>query len=69
VNGIKVCPILLAGSNEPVGPSFFEESSCADASILHERIKWFNARYGCWGEGCEWYENGCPAHPGKRIRE
>jgi len=59
---VRACPILLAGA-EPVANSFFEESTCADESVLEERIKLFNERYGCKGDMCEWYGRGCPAHP------
>lgn len=48
----KICPILMAGTMISniyrVGPK--------EHHLFYESVR-------CMGEKCEWFENGCPAHP------
>ena len=61
---LKWCPILAAGN--PIRDlSYFEEAACAEG-ILEARIEHYQRLAGCQKERCEWYENGCPAHPIKQ---
>jgi len=46
----KICPILMAGMLAKVG-GYLAKTQCRGDTL-------------CIGDKCEWFDNGCPAHPG-----
>jgi hypothetical protein len=45
----KICPILMAGVLAKIGGYLAKTGSRGDTL--------------CLGDKCEWFDNGCPAHP------
>jgi len=50
----KICPILMAGA------MIDEIHTQTDHTTVH-RV--YHDSVLCLGDKCEWYDNGCPAHP------
>lgn len=51
----KICPILMAGTM--ISNIYaFEAKGIKDTHLFYESVR-------CMGEKCEWFDNGCPAHP------
>ncbi len=48
----KICPILMAGATS----TYFGTSNPTTQAAIS--ATWF-----CIGDKCEWFDNGCPAHP------
>ena len=48
----KICPILMAGTMI----SNIYAIRAKDTHLYYESVR-------CMGGKCEWFENGCPAHP------
>ena len=48
----KICPILMAGTMI----SNIYASRAKGTHLYYESVR-------CMGGKCEWFENGCPAHP------
>lgn len=50
----KICPILMAGAMV----------RCIDSDVERPtRYHLFHEPVICLGDKCEWFDNGCPAHP------
>lgn len=50
----KICPILMAGA------MIYEIHTQTDHTTRH---KVYHDSVLCLGDKCEWFDNGCPAHP------
>ena len=50
----KICPILMAGAM--ITEIHTQTGHTTTHNVLHEPAL-------CIGDKCEWFKNGCPAHP------
>ena len=54
----KICPILMAGA------MIYEIHTETDHTMIH---KVHHDPIRCIGDMCEWFDNGCPAHPRMNV--